>query len=75
VPLPAGVADSSGRSQENSRVYSCSQGHFLTAVVCSVAGGAWAETATLTETDEGEEIITLPKDNAPYVFRNASGAK
>jgi hypothetical protein len=31
--------------------------------------------AALNDTDEGEETITLSEDNAPYVFRNASGGE
>jgi hypothetical protein len=42
--------------------------------VLAGAGTGLAQT-TLNDTDEGEETITLPEDNAPYVFRNAAGGE
>jgi hypothetical protein len=49
-------------------------GLLLAAALASFPGHSWAQTV-LDPDDEGEETITLPADNAPYVFRNASGAE
>ncbi len=46
----------------------------LSCAIIAAAGGAWAQ-AVLDPDDEGEETITLPEDNAPFTFRNASGAE
>ena len=50
---------------------------FLTGAITTAAllagSGAWAQTITLNETDEGEEIITLPKDGETLSYSYPSG--
>jgi hypothetical protein len=41
----------------------------------SAAGSAWAQTDLLDPDDVGEETITLSEDDAPFVFRSATGAE
>jgi hypothetical protein len=48
---------------------------FLTgAVLAASAAGGWAQ-ELLDPDDVGEETITLPEDDVPFVFRNASGGE
>ncbi len=48
---------------------------FLTgAIIAASAAGGWAQ-EVLDPDDVGEETITLPEDDAPFVFRNASGGE
>jgi hypothetical protein len=46
----------------------------LSTAIVAAAGAGWAQDVLDTD-DVGEETITLPEDNAPFVFRSASGSE
>ncbi len=48
---------------------------FLGGALLCTAGTGWAQTETLSETDEGEETITLPDEDQRLVFRSQSGGE
>jgi hypothetical protein len=47
---------------------------FFAPVFLLMSSAAWSQTV-LDVDDEGEETITLPADNTPYVFRSSSGGE